>query len=426
MSALCFGGRVLTKKYWQEFRLNFHADPWFFLAQVLVLGIVVAMTRAFALVVLFEFMLWILFLVYGPLRREFVAALRDPRVFMIMIFWLWVAIAGLWGVAPIGERFEEWLSWRKLLLVPFCFVLFREASVKRMLMLTVILICTPYMIFSWLGFLELVALDRLPQHLLENHSTQGIMFTAAAFFACIVILEWDLTSYYRLILVLLTIGFVSNIFVVLTGNSSYLALLAATFVLAVRIFGTRVAYVGGVSLAVFALLFAFENPRTQIFKAYGDAVEALNPETQHATSLAIRVVMWNNTMDMIAKRPLLGTGSGSFKYGYQEQVKNFEGWRGKLSDNPHQQYLHIAAEQGLVGLMLFFGALLAWLVPLQWNSMSNFQYCALAIFLGCFLNSFFNGHFSSFVEGRLLWVSLASFFTSACFSESSLGLRVTS
>lgn len=417
--------RILIEQYWKLFRLNFHADSWFFIAQVLVLGIVIAMTRAFALVVLFEFILCILFLAYGPLRREFLSAIKDPRVFMIMIFWLWVAIAGFWGVAEIGERVDEWLSWRKLLLVPFCFVLFRDTSVKRALMLTLIVACTPYMIFSWLGSLELVTLDRQPQHFLENHSTQGIMFATATFFACMILLEWDLRWHHRLILAFLSLGFVSNIFIVLTGNSSYLALLAAVFVLAHRVSARSLLGAGAVGLTVLALLFVFENPRTQILKAYGDAVEAKNPDAE-LSSLGIRVIMWENTVKMISERPMLGTGSGSFKYGYAEQVKDIEGWRGKASDNPHQQYLHIAAEQGLIGLILFIGALVVWLVPLRWSSISSFQYCALAILLGCFLNSFFNGHFSSFVEGRLLWIGLASFFVGACASEGSISERVTS
>lgn len=402
----CSGAKILIEKYWGLFRSNFHCDSRFFVAQFLVLAIVVAMTRAFALVVLFEVILWILFVAYGPLRREFVSALNDPRVYMIMIFWLWVAVAGFWGVAEIGERIDEWWSWRKLLLVPFCFVLFRGTSVKRVLMLTLIAACTPYMIFSWLGSVDLVTLDRQPRHLLENHSTQGIMFATAAFFACMILLESDLRWHHRLILAFLILGFVSNILIVLTGNSSYLALVAGVVVLAHRAFARNLFWVGAAGLLSLALLFVFETPRTQILKAYGDVVEAKNLDAE-VSSLGIRVVMWENTVKMIKDRPLFGTGSGSFKYGYAEQVRDIEGWRGGPSDNPHQQYLQIAAEQGLIGLTLFIWALVVWLIPLKWSSISSYQYCGLAVLLGCFLNSFFNGHFSSFVEGRLVWISLA-------------------
>ena len=72
--------------------------------------------------------------------------------------------------------------------------------------------------------------------------------------------------------------------------------------------------------------------------------------------------MWDNTLDMIGDKPLLGSGAGSFEddYGKVAQAKA-TGWRAKRSSDPHQQYLHIAAEFGLVGLgffLLFLASLL--------------------------------------------------------------------
>ena len=104
--------------------------------------------------------------------------------------------------------------------------------------------------------------------------------------------------------------------------------------------------------------------------------------------------------------PLFGTGAGSFKYGYSEVVADVQGWPGLVSDDPHQQFLHICAEYGLVGLIIFLAALLAIAASGSTSSFHVGKIILMCFLLGSIANSFFNGHFSSFVEGRFAWIFL--------------------
>jgi O-antigen ligase len=70
-------------------------------------------------------------------------------------------------------------------------------------------------------------------------------------------------------------------------------------------------------------------------------------------SIAGRLRMWRVTMDMIAERPLLGWGLGGFAAAYPAHQGSFLARREDptvtdITDHPHQEYLYLSAETGLV------------------------------------------------------------------------------
>jgi hypothetical protein len=211
-------------------RSKFHTDHWYFCGQILVILILICITRAFALVSLFEFLLWLIFLFYRPLRLDFLKSLSVPPIRWLFLFWAWIALAMLWSEADWVTRFEEWFSWRKLLLVPMSFVLFKNSSIKNVLIWVLILVSALYMAFSWLGWFEAVALDRPPNQLLENHSTQGFFFALAAYCCALYLIEGKFSPILNFFLIVLAIGFIGNILFILTGKTSYLALIALSLV----------------------------------------------------------------------------------------------------------------------------------------------------------------------------------------------------
>jgi len=149
-----------------------------------------------------------------------------------------------------------------------------------------------------------------------------------------------------------------------------------------------------------------DNTRIQIEKGVVEAATAYSKDVP-ISSLGIRVVMWGNVLQMIKDKPLLGSGSGSFRHDYSHRVKDIAGWRGRVSDDPHQQYLHIAAEYGLVGLFLFLIAISSWFFS-HYDFRCPYQMAAIAFLIGTMANAFANGHFSAFVEGRFVWIFLAT------------------
>jgi O-antigen ligase len=399
---------------WRESRAEF-------VARMLVLGIIVTMTRAFALTNLFEIVLAGLFFLNSSLRTQLVQVHKDLRVLLVTSFWIWIAVACLWGQAPLEERLVDWWSWRKLLLVPFCFALFRSEHHKRWASYTLIGVCSIYMIASWLGSLGVVTLDRSPSQLLENHATQGVLFSGATLLTYL-LAKQSLSLTFRLLAACLIGGFVSNILLILTGRAGYVFLVVVVCCLAfieVRRFKLLIA--GFMGIFFLAMLSLSDVTRNRINEAFTEMRTVDTSEVY--TSMGIRLVMWRNTLEMISQKPLLGSGTGSYYYDYGDNIdpsgnwrkivdanplyhQKLDDWRDVIVDDPHQQYLHIAAEYGLIGLAIFFSCLCSWMGSI--DPKTRWADCAAAtILIGTMANGFANGHFSAFVEGRFLWIFLA-------------------
>jgi O-antigen ligase len=107
---------------------------------------------------------------------------------------------------------------------------------------------------------------------------------------------------------------------------------------------------------------------------------------------------------MISRRPLIGAGTGGFEAAYTEQVKG----TGTLpSKNPHNQYLLITGQLGVIGLVAFVGLLVvAWrganrLPTVLEQDMARGLVLAMAS--GCLFNSLLLDH----TEGMLFCWLLA-------------------
>ncbi|MEK9652335.1 MAG: O-antigen ligase family protein [Betaproteobacteria bacterium] len=390
-------------------------------ARALVLGIVISMTRFFALTNLLEFVLLIMCLVNQSLRTQVLQTFKDPRIALVFIFWAWVLVACFWGQAPPIEKFQDWWSWRKLILVPICFALFQKEVHKYWLVTVLFATCSIYLILSWLGYFNLITLDRDPTQLLENYSTQGILFSAS----CIIgfFLATKATTLTRIVVLVLNFGFLANILFLSTGRAGYLFFIVSLWALVFLGF-KRNRILVNLILAILLSLFltSSETAGNRIKQGFSEILNV--NEATEISSVGFRITAWQNSMALISNRLFLGSGSGSFTYDYGNLIdptgnwiekmaedprynQNLDDWRKRIIDDPHQQYLHVGAEYGLIGLLFFLTMLFSW----GFYSIDHpnfFVYIATAFLIGTAANGFFNGHFSAFVEGRFLWIFLSA------------------
>ena len=161
--------------------------------------------------------------------------------------------------------------------------------------------------------------------------------------------------------------------------------------------------------------------RDRIFRAITEmgTVE----QSPKLTAMGARVVFWKNSLSVINENPMLGVGTGSFEKAYANQVKNSSGWQSRVTSDPHNQFLKIFAEQGLVGLaafLLFMGTVLAAKVS------SPYREIAVSLLLAWAATSIFSSHFSTFPEGRLIFFWLGAMLAPAHFSARPLSASQTS
>lgn len=141
-------------------------------------------------------------------------------------------------------------------------------------------------------------------------------------------------------------------------------------------------------------------------------------------ALGARTAIWASTSGMLASKPWLGFGTGSYIYEYPAFQKKYPLFRDpetlgeNIKTNPHNVLLHIAAENGLPMAMLFAGLFgwLMWRVCLQaWREPDSLWLFGVWALWAVALDALFNQVFYSpaslfmaavlcgFLAGRLPW-----------------------
>lgn len=133
----------------------------------------------------------------------------------------------------------------------------------------------------------------------------------------------------------------------------------------------------------------------------GDMEIAMNKPEE--SSIGLRLIFWQTSLRIIADHPLLGAGTGSFA---QESAKHAGDHPSLVMDNPHNEYLLIASQLGLVGLLGFIWLFYTQLkVSMQLPPLYGVaaQGLVVAFAVGCLFNSFLRdeGHFFAIYAGVL-------------------------
>ena len=168
----------------------------------------------------------------------------------------------------------------------------------------------------------------------------------------------------------------------------------------------------------------------RVVQAYVEMNQATRTVGDQSSSVGMRVQMWIITSEIIRDNWVVGTGSGSFKNRFAEVATSYPDWIAKVSDDPHQQYLLIWAEQGIISLVPF----LAILVSVFRNSIRVLRQNTEPVYLQEIISlililvyftcsSLVNGHFGSFVEGRISWIIVAFLVVISCRNDIGCGSR---
>lgn len=356
------------------------------------------------LTLLFEFTLYVTFFRSQTLRLRLFAACKQPIVIAVCLFYLATLIATTYSVDSWKISMGAFWAWRKLLLLPMAVALFDEDLWKKKLAITFVAVVSICAIFSFLGYFTHLGIYKYPAGIiLRNHATQGIMFAVAAFTLGMLLLnrEISLSKNQRWLMSLSILLLICNVVYVTPGRSGYLAfvILALTTVFGYVYISKKLLFPIMALILIPVLLFSSPTVRQRISQGVGEAqqVETNNQDT----SMGIRMVLWKNTLELIRERPILGYGTGGFKSAYTPKVLNGPKWQLDITHDPHNQFLKIWVEQGGWGLLIFLGIILSafWQKP-SWT----YRVLGIGIMLVWCGNSLFSSHFSTFSEGRFVFL----------------------
>lgn len=375
------------------------------LAQSLILLEVAALFFSTTVTVIVEVLIFFLFLGSRKLRCRVGATLRQPMVFMALALYILVSLGVSYSAAPFWESVDMWGGWRKLLLVPLAASVFTDFLWKQRLVVLFIGIMVLSALVSFISFLSNIGIGKFPVGIVvHNHATQGIFFSIALF-VCLVLVRFPLSREGIpgwLLKVSAGLLFL-NILIVTPGRSGYLALIILTlifvFIMVRKKLRGLVMFLA--LLLILATLLVSPAAKNRILKGL-DEIKTYESSPE-LTSMGIRVVMWKNTLDVLQRfeHPVLGYGTGAFEAAYKQQVAGQTGWQGKPASDPHNQYLRILVEYGIIGGILFLGFIFSFFM----QPMKGFFYIvAVGGVIVWSATSMFSSHFLTFSEGRFLMI----------------------
>lgn len=240
-----------------------------------------------------------------------------------------------------------------------------------------------------------------PAAVFRSHATQGMVFAIciplALWFGFKQQIPWRRWAFY-----VLAVGFLLNLATVTPGRSGYVVIL----VLIVGGFSMWRGFKGvAIGLVVASLLGigAFYSSSSVRGRVMEGVNEVRNFSTSpHETSLGRRMVQYETTLDMIKENPILGVGTGGYKKHFSAIAEaKYTGWRAIPFDDPHNQYLFVAAENGLIGLVTFL-LMIGMILKYCLKGGSIYGKMAAGCVLAWCATSLFSGHFRTFPEGHLI------------------------
>jgi O-antigen ligase len=198
----------------------------------------------------------------------------------------------------------------------------------------------------------------------QGHDTQNNLMTFAIFLA---LLEWrDATDRgKRIAWAIFALLATLNILFMVQGRTGYLTLILllgwfgwSTAARELKKRGKSVGWKQGtfilVAMLFLAMISFFSSARLHDrvekaiteFHEWGPSDGKATPEN---SSIGVRLDFYTNTLKIVQHNLLIGVGTGGFPEAYKQQVQSKDV---VLTKNPHDEYLMISAQTGVIGLIL--------------------------------------------------------------------------
>lgn len=311
----------------------------------------------------------LLFAANLPFNAALRRGVKAPPALLACALLALFAAGSAWSIAPGEEVADALRKYARLLILPLGIALnWRDPALARralrcMLAGLAMLAASSYLV--WLQLMPTSSLgwwrigDVHDAFAFKNHITIGILLGFAAM-ACLLRASWCAGWRARAGWAALMVLFMIPVMFLNQGRTGYVAVfigLLTVFVLRVRFTPLRLA----AALAGTALLFAGFYATSDNFKYRTDLmVKELNSDAEN-TANGLRMSYLKVGLDAVAEHPFIGLGTGSFASAYAPTAERV--WGDGVRHQPHSEFLLVAVQLGLTGLLCYFVMLGALLRP---------------------------------------------------------------
>jgi O-antigen ligase len=349
----------------------------------------------------------------GEFRGK-LSIIRENPVALAALALFGLFIAGLcYGTGYAGDGLHYLLKYLDLLFVPAFLTIFQDAKTRERALVAFGLAAVASVMVSYLAYLNLLAesplLSRQPGYPIgfKASVTHSLIVTFSAYlFALLARAEQD--GRRRMAYIALALFAVHNVIFIGFGRTGYVLVTLLFAYFFVVTFGRRgLMLISVIALATFLTAYATSGIFHQRIDAAAQEFSEWERGKPSASSVGERLEYYMNSIKIIRAHPLAGTGTGSFPAEYARAV---EGRNMMATVNPHNEYLMIAVQLGVIGL-----ASLIYLFSRQWQTAGRLEQplhrdlargVVITFAAGCVFNSLLVDH----TEGLLFaWLTALAF-----------------
>ncbi|MEQ1773347.1 MAG: O-antigen ligase family protein [Burkholderiales bacterium] len=304
------------------------------------------------------------------------------------------------GVQSATDAQQHLIKYLDLAIVPVFAYYFRDPVTRQRGLLafaaamTLVLACSFLVKFGVLEFGGPIKGTPLSPVVFKFRVTHNFLMAFSAFLFIRLAMASTLKAE-RVIFGVLGLLAVGNVTLMVEGATGYIILLALSLVLVFSVLPKRLAMVAIIAIPMIAcVLAAVPGPFAKRVSTITKEIEAWRPGTSaQYSSAGLRLEFYKNTLEIVAEHPVVGVGTGGFPKAYAEKVR---GTGMAETQNPHNEYLMIAAQTGLIGLLALLG-----LFAMQWIAAKRLPTrletglahgLVVTMVIGCLLNSLLLDH----------------------------------
>ncbi len=329
-----------------------------------------------------------LLLASGEVYAKLAVIKANPVAIGSLIYFSLFLLGMTYTSATLADAGKVVLKYSKFLFLPCLLVVFTTEVWRNRAINAFLAAVALSLVLSYLKGLGLINLN--PQYgpgVFKDH-IQTSFIMAFAGFLCLIRAYFNppYRSYYLVFLALIAL----YLFTFNDGRSGQLMFILLLAFVFFKQFNWRLAVLSLVALmAILGLAFKFSPIfQNKMLETYEEAQQYFNTpqpnQRQWDTSIGLRLVFIHNSLELIKRQPLLGSGTGSFFQQYQTLTQN------NLIHQPHNEYLWMGVQFGIVGLMALIGlfySLWRYSYRLPYENQLLSQGLVLLFVMGCFTNS---------------------------------------
>lgn len=338
------------------------------------------------------------------LRRNKIAA------FSLAIF-AGLLIATSYSSAPFKDAISTWSKYREFFLLIVLLPFLGNAQHRKWVLYAFIVGSIGTLVISYAMYFNLVP---RPSHAatLRSIITHSIMVALFAFY-CALQINKAAETRGKIFWWLLLFVSMHNLYFVAMGRTGQLLGLLMVLLYCFQHLNTRRSLILIASLSIFLFLFInYSEIGFRISEGFTNVVDYNfdNPETE--TSMGKRLTFWKHSFTLIGESPWIGHGTGSF----ETEFKRIASANQYVTKNPHSEFLSLAVQMGIPGLLLFIG-FLASQYQLSLKLDDDGKWLAQALLLTITITSIFNSPILDHTEGHWFACLLALCFAPITSSD---------